>query len=151
MINVPNRLNNLITKVDNVDVGKLETVPVDLKKLSDVGDNEVVKNTKLNALKRKVNNLKKKIPDATTLIHINQYNTDKQDLEKKIGNVDEEIPDTNGLVTTTVLNAKISGVENKMSDTSSLVNTTVLNTKMEKLRRKFLIMLNILLLVNLII
>ena len=83
MINVPNHLNNLITKVDNVDVGKLETIPVDLKKLSDVGDNEVVKNTKLNTLKWKVNNLKKKIPDATTLIHINQYNTDKQDLEKK--------------------------------------------------------------------
>ena len=24
-----------------------------------------------------------KIPDATALIHINQYNTDKQNLEKK--------------------------------------------------------------------
>ena len=47
-------------------------------------DNEFVKNTKFNTLKTKVlTNLDKKIPDATTLIHIDQYNTDKQDLEKK--------------------------------------------------------------------
>ena len=26
-----------------------------------------------------------KIPDATTLIYINQYNTHKQNLEKKVG------------------------------------------------------------------
>ena len=31
----------------------------------------------------KVNNLGKKIPDASTLIQINQYNVDKQSLEKK--------------------------------------------------------------------
>ena len=39
------------------------------------------------------NSLEKKIPDAATLIHINQYNTDKQNLEKKIGDVDQKIPD----------------------------------------------------------
>ena len=37
-------------------------------------DNEVVKKTKFNTLKTKKYNLEKKIPDATTLIHINQYN-----------------------------------------------------------------------------
>ena len=61
-----------------MDVSKLKTVPVDLKKLSDVVDNEVVKNAKFNTLETKVNNLEKKIPDATTLIHINQYNTDNE-------------------------------------------------------------------------
>ena len=84
LVNVPTSLNNLKTKVDDLDVGKLKTVPVDLKKLSDVVDNEVVKNAKFNTLKTKVNSLEKKIPDATTLIHINQYNTDKQNLEKKL-------------------------------------------------------------------
>ena len=83
LTNVPTSLNNLKRKVDDLDVGKLKTVPVDLKKLSDVVDNEVVKNTKFNTLQTKVNNLEKKIPDATTLIHINQYNTDKQNIEKK--------------------------------------------------------------------
>ena len=46
--------------------------------------NEVVKNTKCNTLMTKVNSSEKEIPDATTLIHINQYNTDKQNLEKKM-------------------------------------------------------------------
>ena len=46
-------------------------------------NNEVVKNIKINTLKTIVNNLEKKLPDATTLIHINQYNTDTQILERK--------------------------------------------------------------------
>ena len=83
LVNVPTSLNNLKAKVDDLDVDKLKTVPVDLNKLSYVVDNEVVKYTKSNTLKTKVNSLEKKIPDATTLIHINQYNTDKQNLEKK--------------------------------------------------------------------
>ena len=83
LVNVSTSLNNSETKVDDLDVGKLKTVPVDLKKLSDVVHNEVLKNTKFNTLKTKVNSLENKIPDATTLIHINQYNTDKQNLEKK--------------------------------------------------------------------
>ena len=84
LTNVPTSLNNLKTKVDYLDVGKLKSAPVDLKKLSDVVvDNEVVKNRKLKTLKTKVNKLDKKIPDATTLVHINQYNTDNQNLEKK--------------------------------------------------------------------
>ena len=69
-MNVSTSLNNLKTKVDELDVAKLKTVPIDLKKLSDVVDNDVVKNTKLDTLKT-VNSLEKKIPDATTLIHIN--------------------------------------------------------------------------------
>ena len=46
LTNVPSSFNNLKTKVDDLDVGKLNTVPVDLKKVSDVVDNEIVKNTK---------------------------------------------------------------------------------------------------------
>ena len=72
LVNIPTSLNNLKTKVDGLDVGKLKTVPIELKKLSDTLDNNVVKNTKFNALKIKENSLKKKIPDATTLIQINQ-------------------------------------------------------------------------------
>ena len=40
--------------------------------MHDVVDNEVVKNTKFNTLKTEENNFEKKIPDATTLIHINK-------------------------------------------------------------------------------
>ena len=31
-----------------------------------------------------------KIPGATTLIHINQYNTNKQNLDNKIRDIDEK-------------------------------------------------------------
>ena len=60
MVNVPTSLNNLKRKVDDLNVGKLKTVPIDLKKLSGVVGNEVVKNTKFNTLKTKVNSLEKK-------------------------------------------------------------------------------------------
>ena len=59
-VNVSTSLNNLKTKVDDLDVGKLKTVPIDLKKLSDVADNEVIENTKFNKLKTKINSLEKK-------------------------------------------------------------------------------------------
>ena len=88
--NVPTSLNNSKTIVNDLDVGKLKTVPIDFKKVIDGVDNKVVKNTKLGTLKTKVKSLEKKIPDATTLIHINQYNTDFQSLEKKIGDVDKK-------------------------------------------------------------
>ena len=82
LVNAPTTLNNLKTKVSNLDVGKLKMLPLDLKKLN-VVDKEVVKNTKFHTLKTQLNQLDQKIPDATTLIRINQYNTDKQNLEKK--------------------------------------------------------------------
>ena len=70
MVNVPTILNNLKTKVVDLNVGELKTaVAVDLKKLSDAVDNEVVKNTKLRTLKKKKNNLENIILDATTILH----------------------------------------------------------------------------------
>ena len=71
MINVSTSLNNLKTKVDDLDVGKLKTVPLDLKMLRDIVDNETFKNTKFNALKTKVNNLEKKILSMKFLIMLN--------------------------------------------------------------------------------
>ena len=89
LTNIPTSLNNLKTKVDDLDLGKLKTVPAVLKKLSAVVDNEVVQNTNFNTLETKVNRLEKKIPNATTLFHLSQYNTDKQNLQEKIGDVDK--------------------------------------------------------------
>ena len=66
-------MNNIKTKVDNLDNGKLKTAPADLKNLRNVVDNEVIKNKKFNTLKTKakVNNLEKKIPHAIKT-HINK-------------------------------------------------------------------------------
>ena len=71
MANVSNSLNNLKANVDGFE---------DLKKLRDVVDNGVVKNTKFSTLKTKANNLGTKLADATTLIRRNQYSTNKQNL-----------------------------------------------------------------------
>ena len=49
--------------------------------MSDAVDKQVVKNTKFNKLNTKVNNFEKKVSGGTTLIHINQCNTNKQSLE----------------------------------------------------------------------
>lgn len=45
-VNVASRLNDLKTK-DDLDIDKLETVPVDLKKLSDAVENEVFINRQI--------------------------------------------------------------------------------------------------------
>ena len=116
---------------------------MDLKKISDAVSKEVVKNTKFNKVNTKVNNLENKIPDATTLIHINHYNTDKG-LEKKIEAVDKKtqrywfsnnyciakigksenkIPDIGGLVTANALNTKIEWAENRAFDHAKYITT----------------------------
>ena len=78
-------MDNLKIKLDDLDAGKLKTVPTDLKKLCYVVRKEVVKNIEFNTRNTTVNNSgKKKNRDATTLIRINQYNTGKQNLEKKM-------------------------------------------------------------------
>ena len=84
LVNVSTTFNNLKTKVEALDVDKLKTFLIELKKLNDLVDNEVVEKSKFNTLQTKVNKINKKISDATTLIHINQYNTEKQSLEEKL-------------------------------------------------------------------
>ena len=63
----------------------MKTVPVDLKKFSDLIDKDVVKKsfyqTKLNKLII--------LPIASTLIHINDYNADEQNWEIQIEDVDK--------------------------------------------------------------
>ena len=86
----------------------METVPKDLKKLSDLVDEEVVEKTVYNAQNTKVINLENKIPDASTSIQTNQYSTNKQNLEKKNEIVENKSPDISVLVTTAVFNTKIS-------------------------------------------
>ena len=60
LVNVPTSLKNLKTKVDDLDFGKSKTAFINLKRLSGEVDNGVVKNTKFNALKTKVDKLDRK-------------------------------------------------------------------------------------------
>ena len=51
----PSNLSNLKSKVDKLDVDKIESVPVDLSELSDIV--VVVKKAECNKLVKKVNNI----------------------------------------------------------------------------------------------
>ena len=95
-----------------------------MKKLRDVADTDVVKNTKFNITKEN--------SWCNYIIHIIQYNINKQNLEKKIGNVDKKILDTSSLVTTNDLNKKICEIENKIPNTSNFVTTNVLKAKINE-------------------
>ena len=53
MVNISPTLDNFKTKATYLEVGKLKTTSLDLKKLSDVVKNEVVENAKFNTLKTK--------------------------------------------------------------------------------------------------
>ena len=59
-----------------------------------------------------------KIPDGTTSIKINQFNTDKQNFKKRL---DKKIPNTSGLMTTAIYNTKTGEFDNKIPNVSGLV------------------------------
>ena len=52
---MPSKLNTLKNKVDKLDVDKLKPVPVDLEKLSNIVDHDVVKKTICNGLVKAAN------------------------------------------------------------------------------------------------
>ena len=63
-------MNNFKTKVYDLDVDKLKTVSVALKKLTDLVSKENVERTVYNKHNTKLNNLEIKIPDVMNLIRI---------------------------------------------------------------------------------
>ena len=79
-------LAHLKTEVDKLDIDKLVPVPVDLRKLSDVVKNNVVKKDVYNKLVAKVDNI-----DISGFVLKTKSDTDKSELENKI-------PNTSGLV-----------------------------------------------------
>ena len=54
------------SKVEKLDIGKVETTPVDLSRLSNVVKNNVDKKTEYNELVKKLNNIK--TTDARDLV-----------------------------------------------------------------------------------
>ena len=145
-------LASLKTKVDKIDVDKLKTIPVDLSKLSNVVNNEVVKKIVHDKLVAKINNI-----DTSGFVLKTKYETDKSDLEKKISDADRKIPDTSGLVKKAdynatlieieskvpsisglVTNAGLTEVENKIPDVSSLVKQTDHDAKISDIENKYI-------------
>ena len=72
-------LANLKTEVDKLDIDKLAPVPVDLSKLNDAVQNDVVKKAVYDKIAAKVNNI-----DTSDYVLKTKYQTDKTESEKKI-------------------------------------------------------------------
>ena len=66
------KLTKSKTEVDKLDIGKLEPVPVDLSKLSDLVKSDLVKKTVFDRLVAKVNNI-----DTSDFVLKTNYNADR--------------------------------------------------------------------------
>ena len=109
----------LKTEVDKIDPDKLKTVPVDLAKLSNVVNNDVVKKTDYNTKVTSIENqiagvtkntldnlgdiIKLKAVDTINFVLKTKLASDVTTLENKIDTVDKKIPDISGLATKTSL------------------------------------------------
>ena len=71
--------SSLKVKIDKIDIDKLKTAPVDLKKLSNVVNNNVVKKTVYDRLVAKLNNI-----DNSRFVLKTKHTADKLALENNI-------------------------------------------------------------------
>ena len=110
----------LKTEVEKIDVGKLKTVPVDLAKLSNVVNNDVVKktdyNTKVTSVESQIAGVSKntldnltditklKAVDTSNFVSKTKFTADTNTLENKIDDVDKKT-DVRGLATKSSLTA----------------------------------------------
>ena len=147
----------LKTEVDKIDADKLKTVPVDLAKLTNAVENDLVKKTDYNA---KVTNIESQIArvtknmldnlgnitklkkiDTSSFVLKTKLTADVNTLENKIDTVDKKIPDISGLATktsstsylqTSTFNSKVTEVENKIKATDIIAKRA--NTKANTIR-----------------
>ena len=146
----------LKTEVDKIDVDKLKTTPVDLAKLTNAVENDLVKktvyNTKVTSIegqlagitKNTIDNLaditKLKAIDTNSFVLKTKLASDVTS-ENKIDTVGKKIPDISGLATKISLNAylqistfnsKVTEVENKIKAADIIAKSA--NTKANTIR-----------------
>ena len=105
--NLPSNLNNQKSKINKLDIGKLETIPVGLSKLSNIVKNNVVKNVVYNS---QINLFEDKVLDFTNL-------ATKTSLNAKINEVKSEILSITNLDTTT----NLTPVKKRIPSVSNLI------------------------------
>ena len=121
-------LSSLKTEVDKIDVGKSNTVPVDLAKLSNVVKNDVVKKAEYDKLVTKLDKI-----DTTRFVLKTKYDTDKSDLENKLSDAEKKISNTSDLAKKTDLNAKITEIEKKIPSITGLATNSALTAVEDKI------------------
>ena len=95
-------LASLKAEVDKRDVEKLKTVLVDLSKLNNAVNNEIVQKIVHDKLIAKVN-----VIHTSGFVLKAQYNTDISCLDKKINDADKKIPEISGLVKKQIIMQKL--------------------------------------------
>ena len=146
----------LKTEVDQIDIDKLKTAPVDLAKLTNAVENDLVKktdnNTKVTSTETQIAGLTKntadnladitklKAADANNFVLKTKLASDVTTLENKIDTV-EKNPDVSELATKTILtsylqtatfNSKVTEVENKIKSADIIAKSA--NTKANTIR-----------------
>ena len=146
----------LKTELDQIDADKLNTVPVDLAKLSNVVKNDVVKktdyNTKVTSIENQIAGVTKntsdnladitklKAVDTSNFVTRTKFSADTNALDDKINGVEKK-PDVSELATKTSLtsflqtatfNSKVTEVENKIKSTD--IKAKSANTKANTIR-----------------
>ena len=147
----------LKSEVDKIDVEKLKTTPVDLAKLTNAVENDLVKKTdydnKVTSIETQIAGLtrnmvdnladitKLKAIDTNSFVLKTKLASDVTTLENKIDTVAKKIPDISGLATktsltsylqTTTFNSKVTEVENKIKATDVIAKSA--NTKANTIR-----------------
>ena len=79
-------LGSLKTEVDKLDIRKLQTMPVDLAKLSVKVANDIIIKTQFSTLVSKVHSI-----DTTNFVSKTKYENDGSDFEDKINKVEKKI------------------------------------------------------------
>ena len=140
----------LKSEVDKRDVDKLKTAPVDLAKLTNAIENDLVKKTVYNTkvtnienqiaglTKNTVDNLaditKLKAIDTNSFVTRTKFSADTNALDDKIDGAEKKNPDISGLATKTSLNSylqtstfnsKVIEVENKIKDAEIIAKSAV--------------------------
>ena len=113
-------VDSLKSKLDKLDVDKLVSVPIDLKKLSDVVDNGAVEGDVYDELLKKINAI-----DTSGLFIGTGY-------DPKIMEIKGETPSVASLLTTANLNA----ADNKITNVSNLVKETDFDAKISDFEDK---------------
>ena len=140
----------LKTEVDKINADKLKTTPVDLAKLNNAVEHDLVKktvyNTKVTSIetqiavltKNTVDNLadktRLKAIDTNSFVTRIKFSADTNALDDKIDGVEKKNPDISGLATKTSLNdylqtvtfnSKVTEVENKIKDAHIIAKSAV--------------------------
>ena len=140
----------LKTEVDKIDADKLTTTPVDLAKLTNAVEHDVVKktdyNTKVTSIEAQITGLTKntvdnladirklKAIDTNSFVNKTKISSDINTLDSKINGVEKKITDISGLATKTSLNdylktstfnSKVTKVETKIKDADIIAKSAV--------------------------